>query len=83
MEVNLVRPFVIRALEAFYKHDKPERDADRDARSSSSSSSRQPPREANNEPRVKSIHSLPHVLFFVFRFKRTDINLNPLFYRDL
>ncbi|KAJ4886421.1 DNA replication complex GINS protein PSF2 [Raphanus sativus] len=51
MEVNLVRPFVIRALEAFYKHDKPERDADRDARSSSSSSSRQPPREANNEPR--------------------------------
>ncbi|KAJ4872988.1 DNA replication complex GINS protein PSF2 [Raphanus sativus] len=49
MEVNLVRPFVIRALEAFYRHDKPERDADRDARSSSSS--RQPPREANNEPR--------------------------------
>ncbi|KAL0855149.1 hypothetical protein Bca101_060301 [Brassica carinata] len=34
MEVNLVRPFVRRALEAFYKHDKPEADADRDTRSS-------------------------------------------------
>ncbi|KAL0717066.1 hypothetical protein Bca4012_066388 [Brassica carinata] len=45
MEVNLVRPFVRRALEAFYKHDKPEADADRDTRSS------RQPREANNEPR--------------------------------
>uniref|UniRef100_A0A1J3IBS0 DNA replication complex GINS protein PSF2 n=1 Tax=Noccaea caerulescens TaxID=107243 RepID=A0A1J3IBS0_NOCCA len=46
MEVNLVRPFVRRALEAFYKHDKPEADVDRDTRSSS-----RQPREANNEPR--------------------------------
>ncbi|CAH2053896.1 unnamed protein product [Thlaspi arvense] len=45
MEVNLVRPFVRRALEAFYKHDKPEADVDRDTRSS------RQPREANNEPR--------------------------------
>ncbi|KAF3527842.1 hypothetical protein DY000_02043327, partial [Brassica cretica] len=44
--VNLVRPFVRRALEAFYKHDKPEAYADRDTRSSS-----RQPREANNEPR--------------------------------
>ncbi|XP_023642275.1 DNA replication complex GINS protein PSF2 isoform X2 [Capsella rubella] len=45
MEVNIVRPFVRRALEAFYKHDKPEADVDRDTRSSRQQ------REANNEPR--------------------------------
>ncbi|WZY83688.1 hypothetical protein YC2023_030072 [Brassica napus] len=45
MEVNLVRPFARRALEAFYKHDKPEAAADRNTRSS------RQPREANDEPR--------------------------------
>ncbi|XP_010558802.1 PREDICTED: DNA replication complex GINS protein PSF2 [Tarenaya hassleriana] len=45
MEVNLVRPFVRRALEAFYKHDKPEPAQDRDARTSRQQ------RQASNEPR--------------------------------
>ncbi|KAH0943836.1 hypothetical protein HID58_003473 [Brassica napus] len=47
MEVNLVRLFVRRALEEFYKHDKTEADADADTRRSS-----RQPREANNEPRT-------------------------------
>lgn len=28
MELNVVRPFVVRALEAFYKHDNPDTDLD-------------------------------------------------------
>lgn len=59
MEVNLVRPFVRRALEAFYKHDKPEADVDRDTRSSRQQ------REANNEPRVK-LFTLPTHFVYVF-----------------
>ncbi|CDY50528.1 BnaA01g30520D [Brassica napus] len=64
MEVNLVRLFVRRALEEFYKHDKTEADADADTRRSS-----RQPREANNEPRVKS-HSHFPLMFSFFLFKR-------------
>lgn len=70
MEVNLVRPFVRRALEAFYKHDKPEADVDRDTRSSN-----RQPREANNEPRVK-LFTLP--THFLFPFKRGHIQTSTL-----
>ncbi|XP_021910443.1 DNA replication complex GINS protein PSF2 isoform X2 [Carica papaya] len=44
MEVNIVRPFVRRALQAFYKHDKPEPTLDRNERP-------QRRQEASNEPR--------------------------------
>ena len=57
MEVNLVRPFARRALEAFYKHDKPEAYADRDTRSSS-----RQPREAKGK--IHS-HFPTHVFFSV------------------
>ncbi|KAE8712091.1 DNA replication complex GINS protein PSF2 [Hibiscus syriacus] len=45
MEVNIIRPFVGRALQAFYKHDNPEKIPDVDRASS------QQTRVANNEPR--------------------------------
>ncbi|CAF2127313.1 unnamed protein product [Brassica rapa subsp. trilocularis] len=65
MEVNLVRPFARRALEAFYKHDKPEAAADRNTRSS------RQPREANDEPRVKPF-TLPTHLYFPFKRKQVQ-----------
>ncbi|KAL4295953.1 hypothetical protein GQ457_12G031810 [Hibiscus cannabinus] len=48
MEVNIIRPFVGRALQAFYKHDNPEKIPDVDRPSSAQT------RVANNEPRVCS-----------------------------
>ena len=76
MEVNLVRPFARRALEAFYKHDKPEVVADRNTRSS------RQPREANDEPRVKPFTLPTHFPFFsLLRKKYTNLEL--MFYRDL
>ncbi|XP_021295973.1 DNA replication complex GINS protein PSF2 [Herrania umbratica] len=45
MEVNIIRPFVGRALQAFYKHDNPEKIPDVDRASSGQT------RVANNEPR--------------------------------
>ncbi|KAL4388260.1 hypothetical protein GQ457_09G029670 [Hibiscus cannabinus] len=45
MEVNIIRPFVGRALQAFYKHDNPEKIPDVDRPSSAQT------RVANNEPR--------------------------------
>lgn len=46
MEVNMVRPFVVRALQAFYKHDSPELID-------------QPDITANRQPRVSD--SVPRV----------------------
>lgn len=45
MEVNIIRPFVGRALQAFYKHDNPEKIPDIDRPSTAQ------PRPANNLPR--------------------------------
>ncbi|OMO96851.1 GINS complex, subunit Psf2 [Corchorus olitorius] len=45
MEVNIIRPFVGRALQAFYKHDNPEKIPDVDRASSGQT------RVPNNEPR--------------------------------
>lgn len=56
MEVNIIRPFVGRALQAFYKHDNPEKIPDVDRASSAQT------RAANNEPRVCSC------FLFVFGF---------------
>ncbi|KAK8662406.1 hypothetical protein V6N13_091983 [Hibiscus sabdariffa] len=55
MEVNIIRPFVGRALQAFYKHDNPEKIPDVDRPSSAQT------RVANNEPRkcLKVAMSLP------------------------
>lgn len=76
MEVNLVRPFVRRALEAFYKHDKPEADVDRDTRSS-----RQQREANNNEPRVRLFtYFLP---FFNKKIIKERYKPQRMFYRDL
>jgi len=73
MEVNIVRPFVIRALEAFYKHDKPEADVDRDTRSSRQQ------RETNNEPRVRlfSLHT-SHSIFPPFFLRQIQTSTHVL-----
>lgn len=49
MEVNIVRPFIVRALQAFYKHDSPEMIPQPDA-----TGDRRPP-VANRGPRVSSV----------------------------
>lgn len=62
MEVNIVRPFVRRALQAFYKHDKPEPTLDRNERP-------QRRQEASNEPRVWPFifyHFTSFLLFIIF-----------------
>lgn len=54
MEVNIIRPFIIRALQAFYKHDSPElipQPASQDNR----------PRIPDNAPRVS-------IRIFIFYF---------------
>ncbi|KAI9157529.1 hypothetical protein LWI28_023962 [Acer negundo] len=52
MEVNVVRPFVVRSLQAFYKHDNPVVMADLDSASDRQPQVRQPqvPRNAQRQP---------------------------------
>ena len=52
MEVNIVRPFIGRALQAFYKHDSPELIPDPERVSD------RRPQVVNNAPRVRllSVH---------------------------
>lgn len=64
--VKMKIPVVRRGLEAFYKHDKPEADTDRDTRSSRQT------REANNEPKVKP-YTLPTQLFPFYKKTNTTV----------
>ncbi|XP_031259638.1 DNA replication complex GINS protein PSF2-like isoform X1 [Pistacia vera] len=52
MEVNVVRPFVVRSLQAFYKHDNPVVTADLDSMSNRQPQVRQPqvPNNARRQP---------------------------------
>ncbi|GAV68877.1 Sld5 domain-containing protein, partial [Cephalotus follicularis] len=62
MEVNIVRPFVGRALQAFYKHDNPEVMPDTDANSNTR------PQLATNLPRVCSKFNLSLLSFYLLIF---------------
>lgn len=63
MEVNIVRPFIGRALQAFYKHDSPELIPDPERVSD------RRPQVVNNAPRVRLIYTLGnifHSLYIIF-----------------
>jgi hypothetical protein len=63
MEVNIVRPFIGRALQAFYKHDSPELIPDQERISD------RRPQVANNAARVCSCFiCLLFLFFFYFLF---------------
>lgn len=62
MEVNIVRPFIGRALQAFYTHDSPELIPDPERVSD------RRPQVVNNAPRVR----LPCIHYIVFFYASDD-----------
>lgn len=76
MEVNIVRPFVGRALQAFYKHDSPDLIPDQDRVSD------RRPQVANNATRVCSFLSWIFIpcFFYCLREEQLVFCLCPWFY---
>jgi len=62
MEVNIVRPFIGKALQAFYKHDSPELIPDPERVSD------RRPQVVNNAPRVSIIYTWKYFLYPLFKF---------------